>query len=96
MGKKSPLYYLIQIWNQQKGYQNGRDEIENIDWQVDDVSFGVTTSIGISIVSEKQGDPLKTLTKLLREADTALYDCKVHGKNMVLAFEDLNRNTTRK
>jgi len=65
-----------------------RKIIENDIFKEEGIYINYTMSIGISLYSPKNK---VTLEKLIAQADTALYDAKVNGKNCVKAYSEIEK-----
>lgn len=52
----------------------------------------VTVSLGISATTEMKGGPVQTFSKMLRQADLALYACKDTGRNRCLTYEEIDKS----
>lgn len=63
-----------------------RKSVESLSWSKNAQQFGVTMSIGITGLNERDDEPDKILNDLYKEADQALYDCKGQGRNQVIIF----------
>jgi diguanylate cyclase (GGDEF)-like protein len=48
----------------------------------------VTASIGVSTATSTEDKPTPTATSMMREADTAMYDAKEHGRDRTVVFAE--------
>lgn len=65
-----------------------REMVAELTWYLDESSFQVTLSIGISEMGEREMDIEQLIHELLDESDRALYMCKELGKNQVSIFSE--------
>lgn len=68
-----------------------REKVAELTWYLDDSSFQVTISIGISEMNERDMDIDLLTHELLGESDQALYACKSLGKNQVSTYSELDK-----
>lgn len=68
-----------------------RKKVEELTWFLDETSFAVTISIGITEAEDRIESADVTIKTLLKESDLALYECKDLGRNQVTVFAEMNK-----
>ena len=81
------LLFILKKNKSEKEFRNMLEEIriaiERTSFTVDKESFSLTISIGASLGTETE----KSLQDVIHKADTALYECKHNGRNIICYFD---------